>query len=167
MRGRSAPERTVIIDGKPLPEVLDEAMIRAVVHGFYDRVRADPLLGPVFTSRIAADDWPRHLERMCDFWSATLLRTSRYQGRPLPPHLAIPELEKRHFERWLQLFAETVGAFCPKEIAALFLDRALRIAHSFRLAIGFHRGEDTTGLCPIARTDLARTAKHVGNGELL
>ena len=86
MRGRPAPERTVIIDGKPLPEVLDETMIRAVVHGFYERIREDPLLGPVFDSRIAADDWPRHLQRMCDFWSATLLRTARYQGRPLPPH---------------------------------------------------------------------------------
>lgn len=36
MRGRPAPARTIVIDGKPLPEVLDEAMIHAVVHGFYD-----------------------------------------------------------------------------------------------------------------------------------
>ncbi|AJY45071.1 group III truncated hemoglobin [Martelella endophytica] len=165
MNGRSAPERTVIIDGKPLPEVLDEAMIAAVVHDFYDRIREDPLLGPVFNSRIAADDWPRHLGRMCDFWSATLLRTARYQGRPLPPHLAIPELERRHFERWLQLFAETVDTFCPEEVASLFLDRAMRIAHSFRLAIGFHRGEDTTGLCPIGYGDLVRPAGQVTNGE--
>ncbi|MAU19209.1 MAG: preprotein translocase subunit TatC [Martelella sp.] len=165
MRGRPAPERTVIIDGKPLPEVLDEAMIRAVVHGFYDRIREDALLGPVFNRRIAADDWPRHLERMCDFWSATLLRTARYQGRPLPPHLAIPEIEERHFERWLQLFAETVDALCPKEVASLFLDRAMRIAHSFRLAIGFHRGEDTTGLCPIGYADLDRLADRATDGE--
>lgn len=165
MKGRPAPERTVIIDGKPLPEVLDEAMIRAVVHGFYDRIREDPLLGPVFNSRIAADDWPRHLQRMCDFWSATLLRTARYQGRPLPPHLAIPEIEKRHFERWLQLFAETVDTICPKEVASLFLDRAMRIAHSFRLAIGFHRGEDTTGLCPIGYADLVRPEGQTTEGK--
>lgn len=165
MKGRPAPERTVIIDGKPLPDVLDEAMIRAVVHGFYDRIREDALLGPVFNGRIAADDWPRHLQRMCDFWSATLLRTARYQGRPLPPHLAIPEIEKRHFERWLQLFAETVEAICPKEVASLFLDRAMRIAHSFRLAIGFHRGEDTTGLCPIGYADLVRPEGQTTEGK--
>lgn len=165
MRGRPAPERTVIIDGKPLPEVLDEAMIRDVVHGFYDRIREDALLGPVFNSRIAADDWPRHLQRMCDFWSATLLRTARYQGRPLPPHLAIPEIEERHFRRWLQLFAETVDATCPEEVASLFLDRAMRIAHSFRLAIGFHRGEDTTGLCPIGHADLDRPVDRATDGE--
>lgn len=165
MRGRSALERNMIVDGKPLPEVLDEAMIRAVVHGFYDRVREDALLGPVFNSRIAADDWPHHLQRMCDFWSATLLRTSRYQGRPLPPHLAIAEIEKRHFECWLRLFAETVEALCPKEVASLFLERAMRIAHSFRLAISFHRGEDTTGLCPIRHADIGRPEDQAAGGK--
>ena len=33
---------------------IDEAMIAGVVHGFYDRVRADPLLSPVFAARLAA-----------------------------------------------------------------------------------------------------------------
>ena len=34
-------------------EGLDEAMVRRVVHRFYDLVRADPLIGPVFHARIA------------------------------------------------------------------------------------------------------------------
>ena len=86
MRGRPAPERTIVVDGKLLPDVLDEAMIHAVVHGFYDEIRKDDLLGPVFNGIIAAPDWPVHLAKMCGFWSATLLRTGRYEGRPLPPH---------------------------------------------------------------------------------
>lgn len=154
MKGRPAPERTIIVDGKPLPDVLDEAMIHAVVHGFYDGIRKDALLGPIFNGHIAPEDWPAHLDRMCDFWSATLLRTGRYEGRPLPPHLAIPELEEVHFRRWLTLFRETVARLCPPEVAELFLDRALRIAHSFRLAIAFHRGEDSLGLAPISRENL-------------
>jgi hemoglobin len=151
MRGRPAPDRTIVIDGKPLPEVLDEAMIHAVVHGFYDGIRKDPLLGPIFNSVIAPKEWPVHLAKMCDFWSATLLRTDRYEGRPLPPHLAIPELEEQHFRRWLTLFRATVERLCPPEVADLFLDRALRIAHSFRLAIAFSRGEDSMVVTPISR----------------
>lgn len=154
MRGRPAPRRTIVIDGKPLPEVLDEAMVHAVVHGFYDAIRKDDLLGPIFNGHIAAEAWPAHLARMCDFWSATLLRTDRYDGRPLPPHLAIPELQEAHFRRWLTLFRATVERLCPPEVADLFLDRALRIAHSFRLAIAFHRGEDSMQVAPIAREAL-------------
>ena len=29
MRGRPAPQRTIVIDGKPLSEALDEAMVQA------------------------------------------------------------------------------------------------------------------------------------------
>lgn len=155
MRGRAAPQRAIVIDGKPLPEVLDEAMIHAVVHGFYDEIRKDALLGPIFTGAIAPEDWPVHLTKMCDFWSATLLRTPRYDGRPLPPHLAIPELEEAHFHRWLTLFRETVERLCPPEVAELFLDRGIRIAHSFRLTIAFHRGEDSMRIVPISKAAFA------------
>lgn len=100
--GRS--KRTIIIGGAPLPDVIDEGMIRCVVHGFYAEIRRDELLGPIFRDRIEPNDWPRHLAKICDFWSATLLRSSRYEGRPLPPHLAISGLGEAHFRRWLKLF---------------------------------------------------------------
>jgi hemoglobin len=147
-------KKTIVIDGVPLPDVLDEAMVHAVVHGFYDKIRADELLSPIFYSRIAPDEWPHHLAKMCDFWSATLLRTGRYEGRPLPPHLAIPGLGEAHFRRWLTLFRATVRVLCPPEVAALFMDRALRIAHSFRLAVAFSRGESTMGIEPICEESL-------------
>lgn len=154
MRGRPAPQRTMVVDGTPLPDSLDEAMIRDVVHGFYDEVRRDPLLGPVFNGAITPEEWPAHLDKLCDFWSATLLRTGRYAGRPLPPHLRIPGLGEDHFRRWLGLFRDTVRRRCPPEAAALFMDRALRIAHSFRLAVAFNRGEDTTRIAPITEDGL-------------
>lgn len=154
MKGRAAPQRTIVIDGSPLPDVLDEAMIRDVVHGFYDQIREDELLGPVFNGAIAPQDWPPHLAKMCDFWSSTLLRTGRYDGRPLPPHLAIPGLGEAHFRRWLTLFRATVTRRCPPEVARLFMDRALRIAHSFRLAVAFSRGEDTLFVEPITEESL-------------
>lgn len=154
MKGRPPPQRTVVIDGRPLPDALDEEMVRAVVHRFYDEIRRDDLLGPVFNGAIAPEAWPRHLAKMCDFWSSTLLRTGSYDGRPLPPHLAIPGLGEAHFRRWLTLFRATVARLCPPEVARLFLDRALRIAHSFRLAVAFNRGEDTLLVEPITEESL-------------
>ena len=61
---------------------IDEAMIERLVHGFYDGVRGDPVLGPIFAERI--DDWGPHLQRMVDFWSSVMLMTGRYHGQPLP-----------------------------------------------------------------------------------
>ncbi|MET3582105.1 hemoglobin [Mesorhizobium robiniae] len=154
MTANGLSRKTIVIDGVPLPDVLDERMIRCVVHGFYDEIGRDELLGPIFHDRIDPGDWPRHLAKMCDFWSATLLRTSRYEGRPLPPHLAISGLGEAHFRRWLKLFRATVHRICPPEVAALFMDRALRIAHSFRLAAAFSRGETTMAIEPIVEKDL-------------
>ncbi|MEJ5022925.1 group III truncated hemoglobin [Ochrobactrum vermis] len=154
MKGREAPQRTILIDGRPLPETLDEAMIEDVIHAFYGRIRDDDLVGPIFHRVIAADQWPRHLASMCDFWSGMLLHTGRYEGSPLPAHLAIPELEEAHFRRWLSLFKQTADHRCPPDVAALFMDRALRVAHSFRLAIAFDRKLDTLTITPITSDSL-------------
>lgn len=154
MSENNSSKRTIVVDGIPLPDILDDTMIHNVVHEFYEGIRHDELLGPIFNGKIGPDEWPRHLAKMCDFWSATLLRTSRYDGRPLPPHLAIPELGEAHFRRWLILFRTSVRRICPPEIASLFMNRALRIAHSFRLAVAFRRGETTIGIEPIVEGDL-------------
>ena len=132
--------------GRLIPEGLDEAMIAAVVDDFYAKARIDPLLGPIFTRVIPDEAWRAHLDVIAEFWSSMLLGTRRYNGRPMPKHLAIGDLEDRHFARWLMLFRETTETLCPPQIAALFVDRAERIAHSFRLGLAFHRGEDTTSL---------------------
>ena len=117
---------------------MTEAIIHRVVHAFYERIRADAELGPIFNAKIT--DWEPHLARMCDFWSSMLLMTRRYDGRPVPAHVAIEGLDKPHFERWLGLFRQTVEAVCPGDMAQLFLDRANRVAQSLQLSIDFHRG---------------------------
>ena len=147
-------ETAIVIDGRVLPGQLDEQMIRDVVHGFYAEIQSDTLLAPLFNKAIAPHDWPPHLTKMCDFWSSLMLRTGRYDGRPLPPHLTLPGLGEQHFRRWLSLFRATVNNLCPPEIAALFMERALRIAHSFRLALAHNRGESTLTVEPITAESL-------------
>ncbi|NGP18761.1 group III truncated hemoglobin [Devosia aurantiaca] len=124
------------------PEGLDEAMIRAVVAEFYARARQDDVIGPVFNRVILGPEWPRHLETIADFWSSMLLGSGRYGGRPMPRHMAIPELSDVHFMRWLRLFRETVTELCPPEIASIFIERSERVGNSFRMNIAMRRGDD-------------------------
>ncbi|WP_022697373.1 group III truncated hemoglobin [Euryhalocaulis caribicus] len=120
----------------PLHPDITEALIQRVVHHFYARVRVDERLGPVFERRIG-DHWASHLERMCDFWSSVLCMTGRYKGRPMPAHMKLKETRPDDFERWLTLFRETAREECAPDVAALFIDRAERIAGSLRLAVFF------------------------------
>jgi hemoglobin len=137
------------LDGAALVSV-NEDTIHALVHGFYDTVLKDPVIGPIFSREIVPDHWPAHLDKMCAFWSSLLLKSKRYQGNPLRPHLRMSELSDEHFQRWLSLFrATTLKVFDQKDADAVY-ELAARIAQSFRLAVAFHRGEDTTKLTPLA-----------------
>lgn len=137
--------------GWEVPEGLDEAMIRAVVDEFYARARRDDVVGPVFNRVIPEPDWPAHLDKIADFWSSMLLGSGRYNGRPMPKHLGIPELSDAHFMRWLRLFRETVEELCPPQVAALFVERSERIGNSFRMNISMRRGDDITQMGPLKR----------------
>jgi hemoglobin len=117
---------------------IDEAMIDRLVRAFYTRARPDPLLGPIFESMV--DDWEAHFARMCDFWSSVALMSGRYHGAPMAKHAPLP-VDTEHFNRWLELFAETAREVCPPAAAALFIDRARRIADSLELGIAAQRGE--------------------------
>ena len=116
---------------------IDEAMIEGLVHAFYTRVRADPLLGPIFAARIT--DWEPHLKQMCAFWSSVALSTGRYSGQPMPKHLPLP-IDASHFDRWLELFEATARDLCPPPAAERFVERARRIAESLEMGIACARG---------------------------
>lgn len=149
-----AARRRQISPGAPLG--VDEALIASVVHAFYDRIRRDEMLGPVF-ARAIPGDWGPHLAKMVDFWSSVLLATGRYDGRPMPAHIKVDMAEREarhaalddaHFQHWLLLFEATVTELCTPPVAALFMDRAQRIANSFLMGIRFQRGETPDWLGP-------------------
>ena len=116
---------------------IDEALISDLVEAFYQRVRADPLLGPVFAGRIA--DWGPHLAQMKVFWGSVALATGAYQGRPMPKHMRLP-VDARHFDRWLALFEETARALCTPVAAEHFIVRARNIAESLELGVASASG---------------------------
>jgi hemoglobin len=107
--------------------------VKMLVNGFYDKVRADDLLGPVFNERIQ-DRWPQHLEKMYAFWQTTLLGQHTYSGRPFPPHATLP-VGHQHFERWIALFTQTVDELFTGDKADEAKWRAGKIAEMFEMKV--------------------------------
>lgn len=112
-------------------DIQNQEDIVRLVDRFYDKVRGDSLLSPVFSHV----DWPAHLPRMYSFWASLLLGDRSYQGNPMLKHLRLP-IREEHFDRWMQLFTETMEAEFDGPTADEALDRAKSIAQLFRHRMG-------------------------------
>jgi hemoglobin len=138
VRQSDRPVREAAIDDGVARTAIDEAMIERLVRAFYDRARRDPLLGPVFEANV--HDWEAHIAQICAFWSSVALMSGRYHGQPMVVHQPLP-IDTPYFDRWLEIFTETVREICPPAAAAHFTGRAFRIADSLELGIAFSKGE--------------------------
>ncbi|TPJ81208.1 group III truncated hemoglobin [Mesorhizobium sp. B2-6-2] len=132
-RVRPAAEQPLLRPG------VDRASIGKLVREFYSRVRKDGRLGPIFAGEIVGD-WEPHLEKMTDFWCSVILKSGDYNGRPVPAHLKLKDVTEADFDIWLALFRETAAELFTPEIAAVFVERAERIAASLKLAMFFRPG---------------------------
>ncbi len=112
-------------------DILTRSDIELLVNKFYDTVKQDTLLAPVF-SRV---DWPHHLPIMYNFWSSMLLGDQSYQGSPFQKHAHLA-IDASHFNRWLELFTQTVDenfvGFKAEEVKS----RAQNIAGIFQHKMG-------------------------------
>lgn len=104
-------------------EIEHRADIELLVHSFYERVRKDELLAPLFSHV----DWPTHLPVMYNFWSSMLLGDQSYQGSPFQKHMPLA-IDARHFQQWLALFTQTVDEHFTGEKADEVKSRARSIA---------------------------------------
>ena len=99
-----------------------EDEIVQLVHGFYDRVRKDEVLGPVFNRHVKDRD--THLPKRVDFWSS-----------------ALPSLTIELFQRWLLLFGQTTDALPNAALAERAKDLAKRIAQSLWCGYQMKQGQ--------------------------
>jgi len=105
--------------------------IHTLVHQFYDDVRADAVLGPVFDKAIG-EHWDEHLARMVEFWSTVMLGTHSFQGNVFGTHMALSGVEPDHFRRWLALFQATTTRLFDEQTAHEFMQVGQRIAASLQ-----------------------------------
>jgi hemoglobin len=112
--------------------------IKLLVDTFYQQVREDALLSPIFNG-IIQDRWPEHLEKMYRFWQTVLLQEHTYFGSPFPPHAKLP-VEQLHFDTWLQLWYSTVDSLFEGEKAEEAKWRGDKMALMFLSKIEYIRG---------------------------
>ena len=120
-----------------MKDIHDIDDIKLLVNTFYQKVREDELLAPIFNG-IIKDRWPEHLEKMYRFWQTVLLQDHTYFGSPFPPHAKLP-VEQRHFERWLGLWHNTVDSFFAGEKANEAKWRGDKMGIMFLSKIDYYR----------------------------
>ncbi len=115
------------------PDTLDAAHLATLVDRFYEKVRADPMLGPVFNA--AVHDWDEHRRTLVSFWSSVALGTQSYRGSPMSAHRPHP-IRGEHFDHWLELWRETAREVLEEDAAGRMIDYAERIGRSLRMGLG-------------------------------
>ena len=115
-------------------DTINEENIEQLINQFYQKVRKDSQLKPVFEKAIGKtdEDWAPHLQKMYDFWSAVMLGTRRYHGNPMEKHREILPFDSGLFEIWLQKFEETAKEVYQDHLSILYIDRSQRIARNLK-----------------------------------
>lgn len=117
-------------------DIANREDIDLLMREFYSRVLTDDLIGYIFTD-VAKLDLDEHLPIIGDFWETMLFRSGDYarHGRnPLQVHAELDAkstLKPEHFERWLEIFSETVDKNFAGEKTDFIKMRANAIAHRF------------------------------------
>jgi hemoglobin len=114
---------------------LTEPLVCEVILSFYEKVRVDEVLGPVFTEAIG-NDWTAHTERIILFWlTATRLGRGYDSTGFLPAHLRNLSIRSDQLPRWLQLFGETARELCSPQAASVLIEIAERMAETIRISL--------------------------------
>jgi hemoglobin len=108
-----------------------------LVDGFYEKIRADETIGPIF-DQVAQTNWERHMPVMYDFWENVIFHTGLYSGNPMIAHQRVHALRpftKDHFTRWLELFRATLHEYFGGPNTELADQRATSIATVMQLKL--------------------------------
>ena len=107
--------------------------VERLVRDFYRQAAMDDLLGPVFAA--AHVDWNHHIDRITDFWMWQLFGERGYEGNPLrfhePSHARTP-FTAEHYERWVELFTDTIDERFAGPIADLAASRGRKMARALQ-----------------------------------
>ena len=118
-------------------DIANREDIRLLIGSFYAKVRGDSVIG-YFFNEVAKVDWEHHLPVMYDFWEGILFQKTGYTGNPMLVHTLLNQkspLRKEHFDRWKELFLETIAEHFEGEKADLAAQRALSIANLIEIKI--------------------------------
>jgi hemoglobin len=104
--------------------------VHFLVTTFYDKIRKDDLLGPIFNERIT--HWKAHLEHLTDFWESSLFFVNKYKGNPLEKHVEVDAaikntINEHHFGVWLNYWIQTLDELFEGEKVNIAKNRARKM----------------------------------------
>lgn len=108
--------------------------IEVLVNKFYDKVKVDNDLSAFFSNV----NWGKHLPIMYKFWENIVFHTGGYEGNPMNTHQKLHQKSPtalQHFQKWNQLFTQTVDELFEGEKAELIKQRALSISTVMQIKI--------------------------------
>lgn len=111
-------------------DIQTKADIIKMVDQFYELVKKDSLLGPIFTD-VSKVDWVSHLPKMYDFWENILFYSANYSGSPMAVHKELHQkstMTQEHFQHWNALFNQTVDKLFEGAKADEIKNRAMNIS---------------------------------------
>ncbi len=130
-----------------MKEITTRTDISLLVHTFYDKIRQEPTLGPIFNHHIAEEEWPAHLEKLTDFWESNLMGVQKFRGNPTAKHAQVDahmnySIDQTHFAKWLNLWFSTIDELFEGEKANQAKHMARKMSTGQFLAIWRHRPEN-------------------------
>ncbi len=106
--------------------------IERMVRLFYERGRADPVLGPIFHAAIR--DWEGHIAIVRDFWLGVVHGADRYKGNAFAPHMKL-KFEPEAFDHWIATFESAANDALAPEDASKAIRVARHMAESFKVGL--------------------------------
>ncbi|AUC84516.1 globin [Polaribacter sp. ALD11] len=121
-----------------LRDIENRADIFLLVTTFYNKIKEDPFIGPIFLEIIPENEWESHLEKLTDFWETNLFFVRKFKGNPMKAHKDVDAhfnhtITQKHFGKWLELWFTTVDALFEGTRAHQAKERARNIAASLFL----------------------------------
>ena len=116
--------------------------VKQLVVTFYEKVRRDAVLGPIFNQVIS--NWEEHFDLLTDFWETQLFLQRKYDGNPVTAHQEVDDkinnsITSEHFGLWLNIWFETIDQLFEGETSWIAKNRAQKMSTMLFLKIFEHR----------------------------
>ena len=105
-----------------MKEIENRSDVSLLVNTFYNTIREDALLGPIFNSFLSKEQWPPHLDKLTDFWMTNLFGIPCFKGSPTAAHFKVDKnlkqgMSQDHFQHWLSLWFATIDSLFMGHLA--------------------------------------------------
>jgi hemoglobin len=111
--------------------------IELLLQNFYSKVFKDDLISHFFIEVVPLD-LKTHIPVIADFWESVLLDGRGYRKNVMEVHLDISQksrIEKKHLDRWVQIFTKMVDELFEGNKATVAKQRAMSMATMMNVKI--------------------------------